>query len=150
MKKILKFIPYLFVFLIGCSTSASKIPKSEIAKEYGVNENINIQFYRLDYDSFLSNQKNSSFLFPTLISRSDCKYCIEAINQLDKKAKKDNVSLELYLLDSSTLTTEEKKNLMDEYIISSVPTYITLENRSISSIETGYLSDDLYKKIKGD
>lgn len=56
MKKILKFIPYLFVFLIGCSTSASKIPKSEIAKEYGVNENINIQFYRLDYDSFLSNR----------------------------------------------------------------------------------------------
>lgn len=45
MKKNLKFIPYLFVFLIGCSTSTSKIPKSEIAKEYGVNENINIQFY---------------------------------------------------------------------------------------------------------
>lgn len=51
----------MFVFLTGCSSSPSKIPKSEIANEYGVNENINIQFYRLDYDSFLSNQKNSSF-----------------------------------------------------------------------------------------
>ena len=59
MKKILKFIPYLFVFLIGCSTSASKIPKSEIAKEYGVNENINMFAHFKQAFNFIYNINES-------------------------------------------------------------------------------------------
>lgn len=37
--------------------------------------------------------------------------------------------------------------MIDDYSISSVPTFILMDKQSISDIETGYLSEELINKI---
>lgn len=137
---------FLIPLLLGCSAD-KQIDKSIIASTYNVSENLNIQFYELDYASFINKQNKKDFQYPILISRADCKYCADAIKTLDKKAKQNNTQINLYLLDSSTIKPENKQKMIDEYAITSVPTFILMDNHSISEVQTGHLSDSLFDKL---
>lgn len=148
MNKVKIFTLVFIPLLCSCNiTTETKIDKSVIASEYDVSEQLNIQFYQLDYDSFTNKQKSKSFKYPILISRSDCEYCINAIKTLDEFAKEKETTINLYLLDSNSIDIEDKQQMIDDYSISSVPTFILMDNQSISDIETGYLSEELINKI---
>lgn len=134
-------------FLCSCIATETKIDKSVMANEYNVSEKLNLQFYYLDYESFSNKQQNKSFKYPILISRSDCEHCVNAIKTLDEIAKENHTTFNFYLLDSNSTDIEDKQKMIDEYSISSVPTFILMDNKSISDIETGYLSEELINKI---
>ncbi len=53
MNKVKIFTLVFIPLLCSCNiTTETKIDKSVIASEYDVSEQLNIQFYQLDYDSF--------------------------------------------------------------------------------------------------
>lgn len=143
---LLLICPFLFCSCIS-KENTHKIEEEFILKTYGI-RTTNISFYELAFSTFIKKKDDTSFNYPILISRPDCSYCVDSINNLNQRAKDDNIIIRLYLLDSNTLKSEEKEQLLNDYMISSVPTYITMDNRSISNINTGYLTDDLYNSLK--
>ena len=146
MQKHISIFLCIIPLLLGCSAD-KQIDKSIIANTYNVSEDLNIQFYKLDYASFINKQNKKDFQYPILISRADCKYCADTIKTLDEKAKQNNTQISLYLLDSSTIEPENKQKMIDEYAITSVPTFILMDNHAISEVQTGNLSDTVFDTL---
>lgn len=148
MNKIRSTLICLILMLMSCAKN-KKIDKTEIMENYKISDNLKIQFYDLDYDTFVKKQENKDFDYPILISRPDCNYCISAIQAINNKAIEREKTVNLYLLNSNEIEPEDKQKMIDEYYITSVPTVILMDNHSISEVQTGHLTDDLFIKLIG-
>lgn len=136
------------LLLAGCSSSTlKKIDTKTITENYGISNIHNLQFYELNYETWESNIQNNSFRYPVLISRPDCQHCSHAIEELEQYAEDNEITFNLYLLESNTIDDEDKIKISNDYLISSVPTFILMENHSISEIVTGSISQDLLDKL---
>ena len=76
-----------------------------------------------------------------IISRSDCEHCVSLYKKLKAMADKKHENISIYVLDSSKLSDNQKKSLINEYSISTVPTIVCIDNGIITSIEMGNISD---------
>lgn len=136
------------LLLVGCSSSTLKrIDTETITEKYGLSNIHNLQFYELNYETWESNIQNNAFQYPVLISRPDCQHCSHAIEELEQYTEDNEITLNLYLLESNTIDDEDKMKISNDYLISSVPTFILMENHSISEIVTGTISQELLDKL---
>ena len=140
MKKVLLVILLLFS---GCSSSVDKTDDTNsIFARYGIDSEQYIKLVEMDYDTFLNLESNSNLDGIFIITRSDCEYCKEAIEVLNNSALKAIEEKEIYIFETTELDMEEKEHLLQNYSLTSVPSFLVLDDNKPKYLYVGIPSED--------
>lgn len=74
---------YRLLFLISlmsCGLFNSDDSDLDIREKYKIEGGSGIHFQVITYDDFTSKESQQSLIYPVIISRSDCGYCIQFRN----------------------------------------------------------------------
>ena len=143
MKKLAKIFASLNLFLLilfGCKTNES----TYLEDNYSVV--IKFKYYLINYDEFKAKVvENERFL--AIFTRSDCEYCITFIENFSELMNEKFKKYHVYFIDTSTMSADEKEDILINFDISSVPSIASVKGGKIINLEIGEPSKEKMTEI---
>lgn len=75
-----------------------------------------------------------------LLLRPDCKGCQTFVTEFNEYSSSNKINSDIYVLDTTILTDEEKETLFTVYSVTSVPSIMVFESGNFISLEVGISS----------
>ena len=101
-----------------------------------------IDFVKLSYQDFASNNKNEELDGLVIVFRDDCKHCDTMFDKLKNNFGCIEIDKKFYIIDGAIMSMEEKEDFFNLYGISSVPSLMLYDDGELKSIEIGVMPDD--------
>lgn len=140
----------VFVLVILLLSSCSKSTKTPLDQSTIDKLNLNetsVHLYAITIDQ-LTNSSNSKGLNGyVLLLRPDCKGCQTFVTEFNEYTSSNKIDSDIYVLDTTILTDEEKETLFTVYSVTSVPSIMVFERGNFISLEVGISSKEQLSSI---
>lgn len=140
------FVILILVLIVLCSCSNGVLDTNKISLEkYGIRDS-ELDISKLSYDDLV---KENNIDGVVLVVKSSCDYCQPFMKRINDFYNKNKIIKKMYALESDELTIEQKVDLADKYMLTSVPSILVFEKGEFRSLDVGNISDDMLEKIIG-
>lgn len=138
--KILLSLLIQAIFLVGCVKNKS----AYIEDNY--NSKVDYRYELIDYNSF-KDKISDGDTFLAIFTRNDCEYCLTFINNFSDFMNENYKNYIVYFIDSSSMSVEDKEDILINFDISTVPSIVSVKGGKIINLEIGEPSKNRLNEI---
>lgn len=134
----------MMILLTSCGSAANlKTVDNEFYERYDIAKS-NLKIYELTYDELYDSTIKRELDGIIFVLREDCEYCKDFMDVFNKTSIQD--SKNIYVLETTELTLEQKENLYEDFSLTSVPSTLSFESGKFNAIEVGIPTENELKQ----
>lgn len=138
LKKIV-FVLVILLLLSSCSKN-TKIPLDQSAIDKLNLDDTSVHLYAITIDQLTNSSDSKGLNGYVLLLRPDCKGCQTFVTEFNEYSSSNKINSDIYVLDTTILTDEEKETLFTVYSVTSAPSIMVFESGNFISLEVGISS----------
>ena len=138
LKKIVCVLVILFL-LSSCSKN-TKIPLDQSTIDKLNLDDTSVHLYAITIDQLTNSSDSKGLNGYVLLLRPDCKGCQTFVTEFNEYSSSNKINSDIYVLDTTILTDEEKETLFTVYSVTSAPSIMVFESGNFISLEVGISS----------
>lgn len=144
----LKKIVFVLVILLLSSCSKSmKIPLDQSTIDKLNLDETSVHLYAITIDQLTNNSNSKGINGYVFLLRPDCKGCQTFVTEFKEYTSSNKIDSDIYVLDTTILTDEEKETLFTVYSVTSVPSIMVFKSGNFISLEVGISSKEQLSSI---
>lgn len=106
-----------------------------------------VHLYAITIDQLTNSSDSKGLNGYVLLLRPDCKGCQTFVTEFNEYSSSNKINSDIYVLDTTILTDEEKETLFTVYSVTSVPSIMVFESGNFISLEVGISSKEQLSSI---
>ena len=138
LKKIV-FVLVILLLLSSCSKN-TKIPLDQSTIDKLNLDDTSVHLYAITIDQLTNSSDSKGLNGYVLLLRPDCKGCQTFVTEFNEYSSWNKINSDIYVLDTTILTDEEKETLFTVYSVTSAPSIMVFESGNFISLEVGISS----------
>lgn len=138
LKKIV-FVLVILLLLSSCSKN-TKIPMDQSTIDKLNLDDTSVHLYAITIDQLTNSSDSKGLNGYVLLLRPDCKGCQTFVTEFNEYSSSNKINSDIYVLDTTILTDEEKETLFTVYSVTFVPSIMVFESGNFISLEVGISS----------
>ena len=138
LKKIV-FVLVILLLLSSCSKN-TKIPLDQSTIDKLNLDDTSVHLYAITIDQLTNSSDSKGLNGYVLLLRPDCKGCQTFVTEFNEYSSSNKINSDIYVLDTTILTEEEKETLFTVYSVTSVSSIMVFESGNFISLEVGISS----------
>ena len=103
-------------------------------------DDTSVHLYAITIDQLTNSSDSKGLNGYVLLLRPDCKGCQTFVTEFNEYSSSNKINSDIYVLDTTILTDEEKETLFTVYSVTSVPSIMVFESGNFISLEVGISS----------
>ena len=138
LKKIV-FVLVILLLLSSCSKN-TKVPLDQSTIDKLNLDDTSVHLYAITIDQLTNSSDSKGLNGYVLLLRPDCKGCQTFVTEFNEYSSSNKINSDIYVLDTTILTDEEKETLFTVYSVTSAPSIMMFESGNFISLEVGISS----------